>query len=229
MKTETETKTDRQALEGKAAEHVARPSKPSKRKGEPEIVAPPDPDAPPSKLRRLGGSKNEDFNQVLMNQIVNALWLAYSDAESRHKQIQAVLGGALGLEPKDEAEGMLIGQMIACHAAAMECFRRAMLKEQSFEGRQQTLNYGNKLSRTYALHLEALDKHRGKGQQKVTVEHVHVHRGGQAIVGDVLTGAGLPSKSEIQPHAITHAPEPEMRSALAQNRQAVPITGDEER
>jgi hypothetical protein len=30
--------------------------------------------------------------------------------------------------------------------------------------------------------LDALNRHRGKGQQKVTVEHVHVHEGGQAIV-----------------------------------------------
>jgi hypothetical protein len=27
--------------------------------------------------------------------------------------------------------------------------------------------------------LDALNRHRGKGQQKVTVEHVHVHSGGQ--------------------------------------------------
>jgi hypothetical protein len=41
------------------------------------------------------------------------------------------------------------------------------------------------LSRTYAVLLDALNRHRGKGQQKVTVEHVHVHSGGQAIVGTV--------------------------------------------
>jgi hypothetical protein len=31
--------------------------------------------------------------------------------------------------------------------------------------------------------LEALNRHRGKGQQKVTVGNVHVHTGGQAGVG----------------------------------------------
>jgi hypothetical protein len=31
-----------------------------------------------------------------------------------------------------------------------------------------------------------LNRHRGKGQQKVTVEHVHVHNGGQAYVDDQL-------------------------------------------
>jgi uncharacterized protein YcbX len=43
----------------------------------------------------------------------------------------------------------------------------------------------NKLARTFASQVEALNRHRGKGQQKVTVEHVHVHEGGQAIVGNV--------------------------------------------
>lgn len=35
-----------------------------------------------------------------------------------------------------------------------------------------------KLSRTYAAQMEALRKHRKKGRQKMTVEHVHVHEGG---------------------------------------------------
>jgi len=37
---------------------------------------------------------------------------------------------------------------------------------------------------TYWDLLEGLRKHGGKGQ-KVTVEHVHVHAGGQAVVGVV--------------------------------------------
>ncbi|MBO0332611.1 hypothetical protein J0X12_03235 [Sneathiella sp. CAU 1612] len=36
--------------------------------------------------------------------------------------------------------------------------------------------------------MEALNKHRGKGQQKMTVEHVHVNEGGQAIIGTVEGG-----------------------------------------
>ena len=70
----------------------------------------------------------------------------------------------------------------------MECYRRAMIGEQSFEGRRENLSQANKLSRTYTTLLEALNRHRGKGQQKVTVEHVHVHEGGQAIVGNVEGG-----------------------------------------
>ena len=54
--------------------------------------------------------------------------------------------------------------------------------------RREDLNQANKLSRTYTTLLESLNRHRGKGQQKVTVEHVHVHEGGQAIVGNVEAG-----------------------------------------
>ena len=85
---------------------------------------------------------------------------------------------------------MLVGQMIACHNAAMECYRRAMLPEQTFEARQVNLSAASKLSRTYAALLEALNRHRGKGQQVVRVEHVTVQAGGQAIVGAVTQGGG---------------------------------------
>ena len=79
----------------------------------------------------------------------------------------------------------MAAQLLAAHHAAMEGYRRAMIPEQTFEGRKENLTQANKLSRTWATLLEALYKHRGKGQQKVTVEHVHVHAGGQAVVGVV--------------------------------------------
>jgi hypothetical protein len=94
---------------------------------------------------------------------------------------------------------MIAAQMIAAHSAAMECYRRAMLSEQTLEGRRANLSQANKLSRTYASLLEALNRHRGKGQQKVTVEHVHVHEGGQAIVGQVEGGGGSSKKDESTP------------------------------
>ena len=103
-----------------------------------------------------------------------------------------------------------------------------MIEGQTFDGRHQALNYGNKLCRTYALHLEALNKHRGKGQQSVTVTHMYVNEGGQAIVGNVET-RGVASKTEEQCHALSHSPEPEMRCALEENRETVPIAGHEKR
>ena len=76
--------------------------------------------------------------------------------------------------------------------------------------------------------METLKRYRSTAQQTVKVEHVHVHEGGQAIVGNVETGGAI--KPEGQPHAqIAHAAEPEMRSALAEERQTMPKRRDEER
>ena len=200
-------------------------------KKEPNTVTMPSVNPKASQSKPLSGSNHEQFTLILVNQVASSMSTAHSDEKDRQKQIASCLEAMVGISPQDESEGMLAAQMVACHNAAMECFRRAMIKEQPLAGRQQNLSFAYKLCRTYTLHMEALDKHRGKGQQKVTVEHVHVHQGGQAIVGNVQTGAGVQPKSEEQPDAktITHAPESEMRSPFEAVGEAVPQRRDEER
>jgi hypothetical protein len=183
------------------------------------------------RLKCIGGSQSDDFNQVLADQAVKSLWTAHSDQEGREILYQAALSALMGTAPRDEIEGMLVAQMVAAHAASMECFRRAMLPEQTFEGRKESLNQANKLSRTYTMLLEALNRHRGKGQQKVTVEHVHVHAGGQAIVGAVeQSGAGtqVSGQEPVDARQITHAPQSPLWSK-DEERTPVPVAGDAER
>ena len=184
------------------------------------------------KLKEIGGSNSDDFNHILLNSVAHTLRIRAEDKpEEKTKTLQAAAATLMSLKPENELEGMLIGQMIACNAAAMECFRRAMLPDQPLVNRQTNLNFANKLSRTYALHLETLDKHRGKGQQTVRVEHVTVNAGGQAIVGNVSAGGGVTTKSKEQAHeqATPHAPEPEMRSPFETVGEAMPERRDEER
>ena len=183
-------------------------------------------------LERIGGSQSEQWNDVVGNQALRSLWIADSDKEARDRQNGAVIAGLIGIGPKDEIEGMIAAQLIATHNAAMECYRRAMMPKQTFEGRRENLSQAIKLSRTCTILVEALNRHRGKGgQQKVTVEHVHVHAGGQAVVGMLETpGGGDGAKSEEQPHAkqIAHAPQPAVWSA-DKERQPLPVSGDAER
>jgi hypothetical protein len=40
-------------------------------------------------------------------------------------------------------------------------------QEATFEGRRENLNQPNKLSRSYAMLLDALNRHCGKGMQKI--------------------------------------------------------------
>ena len=177
-------------------------------------------------LKPLGGSRSDDFNSVLVNEVAQALWTKNSAESWKDRQLSAVPAGLMGIAPKDELEGMLAGQLMAAHHAAMECYRRAMVGEQTFEGRKENLNQANKLSRTYATLLEALNRYRGKGQQKISVEHVHVHSGGQAIVGAVETSAGIQGPADAK--AITHAPVGPLWGE-DEKGQSVPLASDAER
>lgn len=181
-------------------------------------------------LKVLGGSVSDDFNLILLNQVYKTMWTGHSDAEARKVQTLAAAMAMAGISPKGELEGMMAAQLVASHNAAMECYRRAMISEQTFEGRHENLNQASKMSRTHAALVEALNRHRGKGQQKMTVEHVHVHAGGQAVVGVVEPPGGGNSKFEEQPHAkqIANAPVAALRGEDTV-RDALPVTCDGER
>ncbi len=188
------------------------------------------PDALEPKFKYIGGSQSDDWNHVLINQVLNTVIL-HANEDFQGQQRRGTAAALVGIGPKDEIEGMIGAQLLAAHNAAMECYWRAMTPEQSFEGKRENLNQANKLSRTHTKLLEALNRHRGKGQQKVTVEHVHVHSGGQAVVGMVeALGGGDRAKSEGQPHAkqIAHAPQPPVRSEDAKG-EPVSVTGDAKR
>src|SRR5437660_2087094 len=204
-----------------------RGKKPAGRDRKATTVVANDPDDLQGALKSIGGSQSDNWNNILANQAVETLWLKNSNEEARDRQRSATVAALIGIGPRDELEGMLAAQLLAAHNAAMECYRRAMIGEQTFEVRRENLSQANKLSRTYAVLLDALNRHRGKGQQKVTVEHVHVHKGGQAIVGAVETAGGGSQPKVEQRDAIGHTPKPTMRSPDPE-RERVPVTRDAE-
>jgi hypothetical protein len=149
-----------------------------------------DPHDRKGRLKQFGGSESDHWNNTLAHQVVQTLWLKNSDEQEQDRQVNATAAALIGIAPKDELEGMMAAQLIAAHNASIECYRRAMIGNQTFEARRENLNQANKLSRTWTTLLHALNKHRGKGQQRVTVEHVNVHSGGQAVVGTVEAPGG---------------------------------------
>ena len=145
----------------------------------------------------------------LIDQALSTLWIPEETSEElKNEQIESAIALLQGIKPENEIEGMLATQMVATHSAAMECLRRAMFNGATIEGRDLNLKHAAKLLTIYARQIETLDKHRGKGQQKVTVEHVHVAAGGQAVVGNIEAAAVPPISGEQSsaPKAITHAP-----------------------
>ena len=91
------------------------------------------------------------------------------------------------LKPKDAVERMLAVQMATTHVATIRAGNWLSRAESLPQGQAHSTAY-SKLARTFTAQVEALRKHRTGGKQTVTVQHVNVSEGGQAIVGDVQTG-----------------------------------------
>ncbi|WP_425081188.1 hypothetical protein [Ruegeria arenilitoris] len=98
-----------------------------------------------------------------------------------------MLAAVAELKPRDTVERMLAVQMAATHVAMVRSARWLANSERIDQVNAHYNGY-NKLARTYAAQVEALRKHRNGGKQTVTVQHVNVSDGGQAIVGNVGTG-----------------------------------------
>src|SRR2546421_11690205 len=54
-------------------------------------------------LKHLGGSRSDDWNNILANQAINTLWLKHSDEETRDQQYDATLFALIGIGPRDVA------------------------------------------------------------------------------------------------------------------------------
>jgi hypothetical protein len=88
--------------------------------------------------------------------------------------------------PRNCIEASLAAQMTATGEMALMFLNRATIPDQTVEGVDRNVLRATRLMRLHLEQIEAMQRLKGKtGQQRVTVEHVHVHEGGQAIVGAV--------------------------------------------
>lgn len=136
-------------------------------------------------LHATFGTHDIDTMYLFLQQIIGII----NPSEKNHAEaLNRATPLLRSINPSDELEGMLALQMIGIHTMAMEMMGRAMQTDQTVNGVNDNVNRVTKLTRTFIAQMAALNKHRGKGQQKMTVEHVHVNEGGQAVIGDVKQG-----------------------------------------
>jgi hypothetical protein len=191
----------------------------------------------PAAAEEKGGDAQPDnWDDYVSGQTARALWPYQPGKEPSDQQRHVITTGIAGIAPTDSLEDMLAAQMLACHDTAMDCYERAQGDGPS-RVRREHLNQAGKLSRTFAMLLDALNRHRGKGQQKITVEHVHVHSGGQAVVGVVeAPGGGVQPKSKDQAHGSKTTAKASQLASLAMAQPSLrgenadlSVSGDAER
>jgi len=168
------------------------------------------------------GTSEPDFLDGLLSQLANA---GSSGRELEKRGINFMLSVIKGIKPRDQVEAMLAAQMAAVHMASMT-FARRLGHVENIPQQDSAERAFNKLTRTFATQMEALKRYRTGGEQKVTVQHVRVSEGGQAIVGNVThTSRGAPlENAAISPPAITDANSPLM-PIIDGTKEPVRVTG----
>ena len=66
----------------------------------PTTVVADDPDDRKGRLKSVGGSQSDHWNNTLANQAVQALWFKNSSAEDRDKQWSATIAALMGIAPE---------------------------------------------------------------------------------------------------------------------------------
>jgi hypothetical protein len=137
------------------------------------------------------GTADEDFFAGIVVQLGDA---ASYGGKVDEQELNFMLSVVKGIKPRDQVEAMLAAQMAAVHVAtmtsALQLARATTVVQQDFA--ERTIN---KLARTFAAQTEALKRYRSGGEPNVTVGHVSVGDGGQAIVGHVTTSGATPARA----------------------------------
>jgi hypothetical protein len=187
-------------------------------------IAHPDPGVGAVLLMKAIGTADYDFLEGFLHQLGNA---SSTGPTPDPQATNFALSVVKGLEPRDQIEAMLAAQMAAVHSASMT-FARRLAQAQTLPQQDSAERTFNKLTRTFAAQMAALKDYRSKGEQKMTVQHVHVSDGGQAIVGNINSpalGGGASEKIQEQSHAIGYAPGIEMPCQIEADRLTMPGAG----
>jgi hypothetical protein len=149
------------------------------------------------------GTADRNFFNGFLEQLLNA---SSQGGEASEERVNFMLSVIKGVQPRDEIESMLAAQMAAVHMSMMT-FARRLAHVDNIPQQDSAERAFNKLARTFASQMEALKRYRTGGEQKVTVQHVTVGEGGQAIVGNVTQERreGTPTNFVAPPPAIEDA------------------------
>jgi len=165
------------------------------------------------------GTTDPDFLMKFLSQLVN---VGTKGRDVDEETVNFMLSIIKGVEPRDQVEAMLAAQMAAVHIATMT-FARRLAHVENIAQQDSAERAFNKLTRTFATQMEALKRYRTGGEQKVTVQHVTVAEGGQAIVGNVTQARreGPPAQASASPLALTDAKTPRMPMVEAEGKTSV--------
>jgi len=88
------------------------------------------------------------------------------------------------IDPRNALEACLAIQLVGVHYQTVALLSKAA-KCDFLDTKEHYLKVAVKLSKHYVGQVEALKRLRSKGEQRMVVEHVNIHSGAQAVVGQL--------------------------------------------
>lgn len=136
----------------------------------------------------------EKFNKHIIDENAIATNNIRAEKFDLDKAKQKSSDALIALDVKGGLQSMLAAQMLSIH----ELQQRTMTYANAIDNLELKKYYTNtavKLANCFIQQANILAKLQGVGGQKIIVEHVDVHPGGQAIVGNIQGGMGYNEKS----------------------------------
>jgi hypothetical protein len=142
------------------------------------------------------GTAESDFAEGIISQLVSQ---NTKGGEVNQRGLSFMLAVVKGVEPKDQLEAMLAAQMASVHVATM-MLRQRLACSRGTDELDSAERAFNKLARTFANQLEALNRYRTGAPH--TLQNVSVTHGGQAVVANIThppseTGPSKATASEM--------------------------------
>ena len=159
-----------------------------------QCLAPgPDLESHRERLREaFGNTLSNEFVDVILGKLAEALRPGPWD-QLEEATLNAALAIIASMQPKSELQALLAVQIIATGFSGLRLLR------QSQEHMTKTFidvygTYAIKLLRLQNEMIQTFDRYRRGSKQTVEVRHVHIHSGGQGLVGIVN-----PPRDELEP------------------------------
>ncbi len=131
---------------------------------------------------------------LLSTNITAGAALAQPKTQDNSKSVNIVNQILADYEPKDSVEAKLILQEHTLYEQGLRYLHLADIQDQIFQA-EFYMRSAIKLLRLHNETVEALNRHRRGGTQRVIVQHIQVNDGGKAVVGGTFEGGGGNNKN----------------------------------
>src|SRR5882757_879565 len=177
----------------------------------------PDPEHGERLMADALGVADRDAMHGILKQLVKA---SANGERPDEVNLSFMISMVKGIKPRDAVEAMLVAQMVSVHVMAMRC-AYSLANAKDIARQDSAARAFGRLARTFPAQIEALNRHRSRGEPAITVQNVSVGDGGKAIVGNVTQHASLIVSDESPAPAVTAARKVAMPDLSEREREPV--------